>query len=90
MQFTKNYKLKKPELNEYALVTDLNENADVIDGELLKIGNSQAEVKQQFTTHLADMAKHNQFMDGTTKKQLVLGVNQTLNCLTVDIVEVTA
>ena len=58
MQFTKNYKLKKPELNEYALVTDLNENADVIDAELLKIGNSQVEVKQQLTTHLADYTGH--------------------------------
>ena len=66
MQFTKNYKLKKPELNEYALVTDLNENADVIDAELLKIGNSQTEVKQQLTTHLADDARHNSYGTSST------------------------
>lgn len=64
MQFTKNYKLKKPELNEYALVTDLNENADVIDAELLKIGNSQTEVKQQLTTHLAESMPHTYIDNG--------------------------
>lgn len=34
--------------------------------------------------HLADMAKHNQIMDGSQKVQLVFGINKILNCLTVE------
>lgn len=116
MHFTQNYKLKKPELNEYALVTDLNGNADIIDAELLKIGNSQTEVKQQITTHLVDkekhitaaerakwdgkvstedftghvndLAKHNQFIHEGVLHQIGFGYNPTLGCFTYSIREV--
>lgn len=36
MQLTSNYKLKKPETNEYYNVEDFNENADIIDRTLKK------------------------------------------------------
>ena len=34
MKYTDNYGLKKPELNDYVEIDDLNENADIIDEKL--------------------------------------------------------
>lgn len=43
----------------------------------------------KLSKHQAYMVKHNQIMDGGIKKQLVFGINPTLNCLTIDITEAT-
>lgn len=45
--------------------------------------------KSVFDSHDSDLAKHNQFMDGDTKKQIEFGINSDLGCLTVNISEVT-
>ncbi len=78
------------DVNALAEATDdaIKQAVDGVD--LSNITQAVANVDTRLTKHLDNMAQHNQYMDGTTKKQLVFGVNQTLNCLTVDIVEVTA
>jgi hypothetical protein len=40
MQNTPNYQLKKPDLNDYVNITDLNDNADTIDTELIRLSDS--------------------------------------------------
>lgn len=37
MRYTKNYKLKQPEADDYVLVEDFNENSDTVDGLIKKI-----------------------------------------------------
>ncbi len=45
-------------------------------------------VNSKFNTHTKEMAKHNQFIEGNKKYQVILGWNTTLNCPTMDYVEV--
>ncbi|MER2170546.1 MAG: hypothetical protein ABS938_07900 [Psychrobacillus psychrodurans] len=88
MLYTPNLLLKLPETHEHVLVEDLNENFTKIDTEIAKITDEETGVEAKFIPHLGNMAMHNQFMDGSVKKQLVFGVNSTLNCLTINVVEV--
>lgn len=67
----------------YIALKELQENGGIAD---LRLQVDELETK--VTAHLEDMAKHNQIMDGSIKKQLVFGINQNLGCLTVDIAEV--
>lgn len=75
---------------------------DLLDGNLaatltakvqaLETGKANSEdltqLQTQVTEHLAEMAQHNQFMDGSVKKQISFGANNTLGCLTIKISEV--
>lgn len=51
MELTPNLSLKKPGLEDYVNVSDLNENADLIDA---AVGGAE----ESLTTHLADDAIH--------------------------------
>ena len=48
------------------------------------VGGKVIATKEEVDQHKAEMAQHNQFMDGAQKKQLVFGINKTLNCLTIE------
>lgn len=43
MQYTDNYNLKKPDRSDYALIEDLNENMDTLDGELHTLAENKVE-----------------------------------------------
>ena len=88
MRYTDKLLLKLPDPTDYVLVEDLNENFEKIDEEITAINDPETGVGATLTKHLADMAQHNQIMDGTQKKQLVFGINKTLNCLTIDEVNI--
>ena len=68
----------------YAVLKELQDG-----GNISEIEQKLTTLERDFATHKAEMAKHNQFMDGTQKIQVILGWNKTLNCPTVDYVEVT-
>ncbi|WP_332649648.1 hypothetical protein [Lysinibacillus sp. 54212] len=52
------------------------------------LNNKLTTIEESVTQHLAEMAIHNQFMDGAVKKQISFGVNNELGCLTINISEV--
>ncbi|WP_413362209.1 hypothetical protein [Lysinibacillus sp. 3P01SB] len=64
MNYTKKYKLKKPEPFENVLVTDLNENMDIVDEELSKISASQTEGTQQLAIHVEEIMPHTYIDNG--------------------------
>ncbi|OEC03442.1 hypothetical protein GY31_01495 [Lysinibacillus sphaericus] len=113
MEHTPNLGLKKPGSTDNVLITDINENMDVLDaaiselkegtasipdletvdktlaGAINEVKQESSTVKQELDTHSGNMAKHNQFVNGANKKiQVVLGWNDTLNCPTMEYVEV--
>ena len=58
MDYTQNYKLKKPSYDDPADVADLNENADKID-EYLKAAEQSAEhMGEELNDHIADTTTH--------------------------------
>lgn len=71
---------------------DANGNVTIVipDPDLNGLATKQElqDVDNDLIAHKADMAQHNQYMDGATKKQLTFGVNKTLGCLTVTIGDV--
>lgn len=54
MQYTTNLGLKKPDLNDYVNVSDLNENMDILDHEISKITDEETGVEAKLNEHLAD------------------------------------
>lgn len=71
MKHTPNYNLKKPELNEYVIVEDLNENTDIIDRELKENADAITTTNQTVATHSAEKASltkegHAQLSNSTT------------------------
>ena len=90
MQNTPNYNLNKPEYTDFADVVKLNENMDILDTKLKEVSDiaSDTNLRAEFDQHVANMAQHNQYMNGTQKVQLVFGVNKTLNCLTIEEVNI--
>lgn len=50
MQETTNYKLKKLELTDFADITELNSNADIVDAELKKHNNDIETIKNSYVT----------------------------------------
>lgn len=72
--FTPNLNLEKPLQTEFYNVDVPNANMDKIDTSI--------------NAHISNMAQHNQILDGTQKKQLIFGINRTLNCLTIDEVNI--
>lgn len=95
MANTPNFNLEKPDYNDFADVQALNRNADKIDAELKRLNDEKASstnlanLQNEVTSHLEqDMIQHNQFMDGTIKKQIAWGYNQSLGCITAYISEV--
>jgi hypothetical protein len=97
---TTNYNLTKPGPEEFYDVGVPNANMDKIDAALKALSDalgvidlttlSQAitAVENKVNEHFEDMAKHNQFIAGNKKYQMILGWNKTLNCPTMDYVEV--
>ncbi|WP_096636436.1 hypothetical protein [Clostridium cochlearium] len=57
MQETLNYKLKKPEQNDYVNIEDINYNADIIDTKLKETSNKMDTFKTETESHLADMTQ---------------------------------
>ncbi|MER2039727.1 MAG: hypothetical protein ABS944_16390 [Solibacillus sp.] len=88
MRHTPNLLLKLPDSTDYVNIEDINENMVKIDEEIAKINNPESGVVAKLTTHLADMAKHNQFMYDGVLHQLGFGYNPTLGCMTFSIREV--
>ncbi|MFJ7408064.1 MULTISPECIES: hypothetical protein [unclassified Lysinibacillus] len=112
MEHTPNFGLKKPGLTDNILISDINENMDVLDaavselkegtasipdletvdktlaGAINEVKQESSAVKQELDTHSGDMAKHNQFIEGNKKYQVILGWDTTSNCPTMDYVEV--
>jgi len=112
MEHTPNLGLKKPGLTDNILISDINENMEVLDaavselkegtasipdletvdkslaGAINEVKQESSTVKQELDTHSRDMAKHNQFIEGNKKYQMILGWNTELNCPTMDYVEV--
>lgn len=97
---TNNYNLAKPGVEEFYDVAVPNANMDKIDAALKVLSDalggidlttlSQAinAVETKVTAHLEEMAKHNQFIEGGKKYQVILGWNPILDCPTMDYVEV--
>lgn len=76
------------DMNALAEATD-SAIKQAVDGvELSQITQEVSKVDTKLTQHLDDMVKHNQFMDGQKKMQAILGWNKSLNCPTIDYVEV--
>jgi len=67
----------------YIALKELQENGGIADLQL-----QVDELETKVTAHLEDMAKHNQFIEGNKKYQIILGWNTVLNCPTMDCVEV--
>ena len=88
MRYTDNLLLKLPDLTDYVSIGDLNENFEKIDEEIATINDPSTGVGAKLTQHLADMAKHNQFMLEGKLHQLGFGYNPTLGCFTWSIREV--
>jgi tRNA C32,U32 (ribose-2'-O)-methylase TrmJ len=90
MQYTPNYNLKKPDYTNFADVMELNDNMDTLDTVIKDITTASdvTALQLQVNTHIQNMAQHNQIMEGTQKVQLVFGINRTLNCLTIEEVNI--
>lgn len=90
MQQTPNYNLLKPDYTDFADVQKLNDNMDTLDTALKAVSDAanDTSLRQDFDAHVANMAQHNQIMNGAQKVQLVFGINYTLNCLTVEEVNI--
>ena len=58
MDYTQNYKLKKPSYDDPADVADLNENADKIDGYLKAAEQSAEHMGEELNDHIADTTTH--------------------------------
>lgn len=58
MDYTQNYKLKKPSYDDPADVADLNENADKIDGYLKAAEQSAEHMEEELNDHIADTTTH--------------------------------
>ncbi|PEB56252.1 hypothetical protein CON65_15965 [Bacillus pseudomycoides] len=58
MKNTLNYNLKKPDLEDYVNVADLNDNMDIVDGEIKKNTDKIDVLEQNLETHVADSEKH--------------------------------
>ena len=58
MDYTQNYKLKKPSYDDPADVADLNENADKIDGYLKAAEQSAEHMGEELNDHIADTTAH--------------------------------
>ena len=58
MDYTQNYKLKKPSYDDPADVAGLNENADKIDGYLKAAEQSAEHVGEELNDHIADTTTH--------------------------------
>lgn len=98
--FTPKYNLEKPHEDDFYNVDVPNANMDKIDAALKALSDalgvidlttlSQAitAIENKVNEHFEDMAKHNQFIAGNKKYQMILGWNKTLNCPTMDYVEV--
>ncbi|HBV95629.1 MAG: hypothetical protein JL50_10070 [Peptococcaceae bacterium BICA1-7] len=65
-EYTTNYNLIKPLDNETADIADINQNMDIIDGQMLQNANAVA-------AHLAETMPH-QFTDGATTYRWGLAV----------------
>lgn len=92
---TPNYNLPTITGNMTAdVVRDMNALAVATDSALKGIGDGKADstdlsqLQTQVTTHLNDMTRHNEFMNGAQKVRVVLGWNNTLNCPTMEYMEV--
>lgn len=91
---TTNYNFHKIDLADSPPdISLINPNWDEIDRLLKSLsdalgGIDLTSIQRQLTQHLDDMAKHNQFVQGNKKYQVVLGWNTTLKCPTMDYVEV--
>lgn len=68
----------------YNVLKALQEN-----GDLAQIEQDLSELETKVTQHLDEMVKHNQFMEGNKKYQIILGWNVLLDCPTMEYVEVT-
>jgi len=67
MQHTQNLNLKKPDLTDNVLISDLNENMDVLDqavGELQKTTESIGDLEKNFNEHLLAQMPHRFFDNG--------------------------
>lgn len=68
----------------YLVMKELLENSGTTE-----LQNELNALKAKVDTHLGNMVQHNQFVNGANKKiQVVLGWNDTLNCPTMEYVEV--
>lgn len=95
---TTNYNLPTITGNMTAdVVRDMNALAEATDGaikeavdgvDLSTVTQQIDAVDQRVTTHLADKAKHNQFMHEGVLHQIGFGYNPTLGCFTYSIREV--
>lgn len=67
MKHTPILNLKKPDFEDYVLVTDLNENMDTLDmaiGELQEQNNSITDLQNSFNEHLIASMPHRFFDNG--------------------------
>lgn len=62
-------------------VQNLTQSVNATQSILSIVGNN-------LNDHVMNMAQHNQIMDGAQRKQLVFGINRTLNCLTIEEVNI--
>lgn len=77
------------DMNALANATDAAIKTAVDGVDLSVIEQDISEVNNTLTSHLTDLAKHNQFINAENIKiQVVLGWNSVLNCPTMDYVEV--